>query len=127
MSCNKTINRDVFYGALNSFVLQLSTQDTNGSIVPAPLDTIQSVTLDFGVNNGFITVLRDSGSEVINWWWESLNAGEMRFILGGFVEDNAIPIGARPVQLVTFEEPGRPGTYWASFENRDLMLNVVDE
>ena len=126
MNC-KTIRKTVITDSQNSFILELSAVDSDGNNSPASLASIQSVSLDLGVLSGQITVLRNSGSPAIDWWSESLSTGEMLFMLGGWVGDSDIEPGEHPTQLITFEEPGRPGTYWATFENRELIIKVVDE
>ena len=116
------LDKDVWWGRDNRFVLRLDKIALDLARSPADLSQVTSMRLEI---EGY--ALQVPVGEVyagINWWDENLETGEVAFLLGLWAEQEAIPEGRYPARLVVFDALNPNGIVWISFANGELTLDI---
>jgi len=123
------INRNVWIGHDNTFMLRLESADPDTGTAPSDLSLVTKMELELRNAVGeIVTVTSNSGdaSPPIDWWAGILEQGEVIFDLGQWTLDNVTPAGQYDCRLTVYSPSSVQGLVWLSWINDDLSLNVLD-
>lgn len=118
-----SIQKYVWAGRDNQFILRMDTTDSGGVTQPADLSLVTSLTMELreagGGDGPSITIAKDEAAAVINWWDVSLGTGEMLFKLGLWAETFLFNESYK-ARITMFTASSPNGVVWTSYGDSRL-------
>lgn len=119
-----TIEKDIWLGRDNEFVLEVNTSDRDCALTPVDFTSVTQV--EFSIGDYTATTTNGDADWSVNWWDGRLDTGQVAFKLGQWAETAGVPTGSYLAKLVAFDIPSPGGLVVISRADKDLRI-IVNE